>query len=155
MAAGLEFTRCLRLAPAHEFPAVFHSRDTPLDEFFCRRSLRVRVADYFVSDRAAHQPVNGHANGFALDVPEGDVYATDGTGVDLVGGEETASEHLLPEPLGRPRVLSDDYLREVFDGFLDCGSPEADAHFADAGDAGVCLDDDEVVLASIGVFHRV
>ena len=142
------------LSPADEFPAFFDAVEAVLDECFGGCTLGVGVADDFVADGSAEEFVDGHVDGFAFDVPKGDVDGADGASVDAVCGEEVSSEHELPEAFGFPWVGTDDDLCEVVDGFHDCASHAGDSNFAEAVDSGIGFDTyeegDSTVIVSDG-----
>ena len=108
----------------------------------------MRVADDFVADQAAQQFVAGHAEGFAFDVPQGDVDRTDRGGSDAAAREEAATQHDLPQVLGPHRVFANQRRRERVDEAGHRVLPPGDATFADPSDAFVSLDGHEEEVAN-------
>ena len=97
------------------------------------------ITDHLVPHRSAQQLVNRHIDGFALYVPKSDVDGTDRTAIYLVGGEESATEHVLPQPFGAPRVLTYHDFGQVFYGLGDGAAPIANPDLAQAVDTLVSL----------------
>ena len=89
----------------------------------------VRVADDFVANATAQQLIDGHAEGLALDVPQGDVDGGDCGAQHALGREEAAAEEELPDVFDTKGVLSDEDLLKV----LEC----ADHGLFAAGQAGL------------------
>ena len=136
------------LSGADELPALVDVFHAVVDDFLSGLAADMRVTDDFFARRASEDLVERHADGFCFDVPEGDVDAADGAGVDALGGEEQPAEHLLPEAFGFPWIGADDDFREVVDGECDGSSESGYTDLAEAVDSGVGVDSDDEVKAS-------
>ena len=141
----------LRLSPADELPAPLDVLDAVLDQLVGRVALAVRIADDLVSDGASEQLVDGYAERLALDVPQCYVDGADGAGVDALGGEEVATEHVLPQALRAEWVLADDKIGQVLDGLADGLSRSRHTRLAETVDARVGVDSDEEPAEGAGV----
>ena len=99
--------------------------------------------------QAAEQLVDGHAERFAVYIPECDVDGADRGGQGVGAGEETAAEHHLPEVFPAHRILADEPVPEGQDDLLYGQFAPGQAAFADPVDPLVRLYlDDEIVSAA-------
>jgi hypothetical protein len=107
-----------------------------LDVTFARESGGVAL--HVVASESAQQFVDGHAQRFAFDVPQRHVERAQGVQFLAAGRIEVAAVHHLPEVVDARRVLADEHGAALLHGVFR-------AAFADAGDALVGLDGDDVL----------
>ena len=100
---------------------------------------------------AAEEGVDGHAEGFALDVPEGELDAGDGFGGDAAGRLAGEAVHVPVAGLDGERVAAEQDRLHVLDGSDDAVGVASVGHFAVAGDALVGADGDELPGPPAGV----
>ncbi|OUC09692.1 hypothetical protein RY27_01315, partial [Litorilinea aerophila] len=103
-------------APTHKLPAFFLGFQTRFHQRFDLHGVPpvVGIADHLLTHLTTQQFVDGHAQGFAFDVPQRDVDGRDGRAQDPLGGEETAPKEGLPDVLDVGGVLADEQGLEVF-----------------------------------------
>ncbi len=116
------------------------------------------IDPHLVPDAAAQQLVHRHAEGLALDVPQGDVHRRDG-GHDDRTPEILGAVEILADVLNTEGVLADEIGLEFFNGGRRGAEEAPVARLAQADDAGVGVDlDEEVMLGvnqlQIGDFQR-
>ena len=95
---------------------------------------------HLVAHPPAQQVVDRHAEGLALDVPQGLVDAGDGAHQDRAAAIKAAAVHGLPQVVDAARVLADQEWRHLVDGRFDRARAPFDHRFAPADDAFVGLD---------------
>ena len=106
------------------------------------------VALAVIAHHSAEDLVDGKAEDFATNVPQGHVEGANGVGLFTSRGIEEGAVHILPQPLDVLRVAAD----ETASGL---GERVLGAAFADAGDASVGLHcDHHVALVEERVWIR-
>ena len=100
---------------------------------------------------AAEEGVDGHAERFALDVPEGELDTGDGFGGDAAGRLAGEAVHVPVAGLDGERVAAEQDRLHVFDGSDDAVGVASVGHFAVAGESVVGADGDELPGPPAGV----
>ncbi len=101
--------------------AGFHHRARPVAqrESGARNAAR-RIALAVVADGAAEHLVHGHAERFALDVPEREVERAHGVDLLVARRIEPGHVHLLPDGFDAERILADERRRRLLEHVLRC-----------------------------------
>src|SRR5215469_13391791 len=113
----------------------------------------MRVDSRPVARLAAEQLVDRHTKRLALEVPQRGVDAADCAQQNWSTAPESAPVHVLPDVFDRERVTADDELLQMLVCAEDAMIATAQTAFADAVDARVGLDLDDVDEVTIGE-HR-